>query len=485
MTKFTTLGLRDVPTLFAIGLALCLIGLATNQFFLSLGIQIPTMRPNIGFGVGALVLAGIRFWPAILVGSFLSRLLIGFSLVSSSANAVGVVTGCVLGCWLLNRDTRFDPSLPSLSDFFRLVLWAGIVGASISALIAAIAMVEEAAAGHQYSATLVLKWWMGDILGVILVTSLMLVWRHPPRDWLPIRKLAEVVLYFALSFLVGQTVFLNWFNETLGSVARGYWMFLFVVWGAARLGPQSVALVLVMTAIQALTGAARGLGFFGTDIAQTQLLNFWFYMVILSIAGIGLASSMTEIVRAEKRVRKLSQHDALTGLANTRLLNEHLHMALAMAKRQGHSVALIFHDLDSFKPVNDCYGHKMGDLLLQAVAARVQECVRETDTVARVGGDEFVILMPSILERKDVLVVAEKIRNALLQPFDVGSHTVNISTSIGIAIYPEHGDTEESLLVNADNAMYFAKMNGRNNVQLFSAEMATKRQGKEQRRQLA
>lgn len=478
MLMFRAYRLSDVPMLMGIGMAFFLIAYSTNSYFLSIGIRIPVVRCSVGFGLGILILTGARYWPAIFVGAFLNRLLIGFSIFSSLSNALGVSMGCAVGCWLLKRDKKFDPAIPSLNDYFRLLLWACAIGAGFTSVIAAISMLGGEVV-RQPSAGLILKWWMADTLGIVLITPLVLVWRHPPRFWLEIRRLVEVLTFFSLSFLVGQTVFLNWFHESLGSIARGYWLFLFVVWGAARLGPQSVVLVLVMAMLQALTGAARGVGFFATDIAQTQLLNFWFYMAILAIVGMGLASAVTAFIQAELTVRNLALHDALTGLANRRMLAELLHQALTLAKRQGYSMALIFHDLDNFKPVNDRFGHKAGDLLLQAVARRVQECVRESDTVARLGGDEFVILLPSIEEKNDVLLVAEKIHHALLRPFVIDGHTINISTSMGIAIYPDHSDSEESLLADADNAMYFAKTNGRNNIQFFSAGMAVTRQGAE------
>jgi len=400
---------------------------------------------------------------------------------SSISNALGISLGCTLGCWLLNKDLELDTSIPSLKDYFRLLLWSCAIGASVTSLLATISMLGGEVVSQPYP-ILILKWWMSDTLGIIIITPLILVWKHSLQHWLKIKQLAEVLIFFSVAFLVGQTVFLNWFHQSLGSIARGYWIFLFVVWGAARLGPQSVGIVLVMTMIQALMGAANGVGFFGTDIVQTQLLNFWFYMVILSLVGMGLASTVTSFIIAERKIRELAHHDALTGLANRRLLTELLQHAIALAKRQGSSMAMIFHDLDNFKPVNDNFGHQVGDSLLQAVAKRVQDCVRESDTVARIGGDEFVILLPSIEKKQDVLTVAEKIHDALLRPFEIKGHTVNISTSIGVVIYPDHGDTEESLLVNADNAMYFSKMNGRNNIQIYSIEMATTRHEFEGRR---
>ncbi|MCM2341464.1 diguanylate cyclase [Rhodoferax sp.] len=165
---------------------------------------------------------------------------------------------------------------------------------------------------------------------------------------------------------------------------------------------------------------------------------------------------------AEDEVKRLAFFDPLTNLPNRRLLADRLHQALVNAKRsQGHA-ALIFLDLDKFKPVNDRHGHAAGDQLLQAVAHRLRTCVRESDTVARVGGDEFVVLLPHITLAQDALQVAEKMHARLRAPFHLPTgQSVLISSSAGVALYPEHGLDEAALSHHADVAMYTAKAAGR------------------------
>jgi len=140
-----------------------------------------------------------------------------------------------------------------------------------------------------------------------------------------------------------------------------------------------------------------------------------------------------------------------------------------VAAKRGHTqLALLFVDLDRFKPVNDELGHGVGDQLLCEVALRMRHCLRESDTVARVGGDEFVVLVPLVASGADALVVAEKILYALNQDFELAGRRVNIGASIGVAQYPEHGSSEELLAKNADAAMYRAKNEGRNCVRIAS-----------------
>lgn len=186
---------------------------------------------------------------------------------------------------------------------------------------------------------------------------------------------------------------------------------------------------------------------------------------------VAVFSDITVRKAAEGRMRHLALHDALTDLPNRTLLTERLEQAILRARRDKSRLALMYFDLDSFKPVNDRFGHEVGDELLKLVATRTQGCVRASDTVARIGGDEFVVLLPTPQEEGDALKVAGKICDALHQPFEVAGHTLEISSSIGVAIYPDHGDDGQALARNADAAMYQAKNHGRNRVVLYRAGM--------------
>ncbi|MCL5424121.1 MAG: EAL domain-containing protein [Gammaproteobacteria bacterium] len=166
-----------------------------------------------------------------------------------------------------------------------------------------------------------------------------------------------------------------------------------------------------------------------------------------------------------------AQHDALTGLPNRVLLAERLSRAIGLAKRHQHQVALIYLDLDAFKPINDSLGHAIGDALLQSVAARLCGCVRDTDTICRQGGDEFVVLLSEIEQPQDAVRIAQKILSALAAPYQIDNHELRITTSIGISLFPDHGHDARTLLNNADTAMYHAKDSGSNHFQLFRADM--------------
>jgi diguanylate cyclase (GGDEF)-like protein/PAS domain S-box-containing protein len=172
-------------------------------------------------------------------------------------------------------------------------------------------------------------------------------------------------------------------------------------------------------------------------------------------------------LETEKRIWHMANHDALTGLPNRNLLVDRLKIALVQAKRDNHKVGVMFMDLDHFKLINDNYGHPAGDELLCLVAGKLRRATRDTDTVARMGGDEFVIILNRINSKEDAEVVAKKIIDSMKESMMVEGHEVKTSPSIGIAIYPDNGLETSMLLKNADDAMYKSKSKGRNTYNFY------------------
>ncbi len=179
------------------------------------------------------------------------------------------------------------------------------------------------------------------------------------------------------------------------------------------------------------------------------------------LTGMAMGQDVTEQRQAEETVRWQAHHDVLTGLPNRALLNDRLNQVLAISERSGEIAALLFLDLDHFKHVNDTWGHAAGDHLLQSVAARLTGCLRAEDTVARLGGDEFVVLLPSLHAADDVAGVAQKIAALLAEPIAIGGHTMSVTASVGISLFPFDGRDAASLMSNADAAMYRSKQDRR------------------------
>jgi diguanylate cyclase (GGDEF)-like protein/hemerythrin-like metal-binding protein/PAS domain S-box-containing protein len=172
------------------------------------------------------------------------------------------------------------------------------------------------------------------------------------------------------------------------------------------------------------------------------------------------AQDVTDRSRAAARLNLLAFSDPLTGLANRALFADRLRQAALDGRRDGRSFALLMLDLDGFKPINDCHGHATGDAVLQQVAQRILGCLRAAETVARLGGDEFAVLLPGIKQRASAAAVAERVLSAIRQPVAVGNARLMLSATAGIAVFPEHGNTVEHLLVAADTALYTAKHSG-------------------------
>lgn len=179
---------------------------------------------------------------------------------------------------------------------------------------------------------------------------------------------------------------------------------------------------------------------------------------------IAVAYDITERKQMEERLQHMAGHDSLTDLPNRALLMDRLETALILARREQTHLSLLFIDIDGFKNVNDNYGHPVGDKLLQKIAQRLRDSVRESDTVGRLGGDEFIVLLKGIDLLDDMTMVAEKIRTKLEQPYEVDSLQLQPSASIGIAYYPGNGDDGQQLIQHADQAMYRAKNAGGNRI---------------------
>jgi diguanylate cyclase (GGDEF)-like protein/PAS domain S-box-containing protein len=194
----------------------------------------------------------------------------------------------------------------------------------------------------------------------------------------------------------------------------------------------------------------------------------------LPITVQAIGRDITERKQAEETIKRLAYHDALTDLPNRALFEDRLNLALAQARRMGEMLAVMFLDLDSFKVVNDTLGHGAGDKLLQAVASDIAKLVRDGDTVARVGGDEFTLLLAGIAGPEDATDVAQRILDSLRQPRTINGTEFRTTGSIGITMFPADGDDGEALLRNADTAMYRAKERGRDNYQLYTASMNAK-----------
>jgi diguanylate cyclase (GGDEF)-like protein len=255
----------------------------------------------------------------------------------------------------------------------------------------------------------------------------------------------------------------------------------FAIWETrkrrAGVGSAVLAIALIAHAVQQLREATMACLVFPTGLAPEIPLEWSFlHLLLYSLIGLGMIASLLEDEReaaaiAADQVEHLAYHDAMTGLPNKPLFMDRLIIALAHANRANQKLAVLFLDLDRFKDINDSLGHTVGDALLKSAAERVRRCVREGDTVARFGGDEFTLLIPRVDKVEDAAKIASKIIETLKIPFEINDRELFITTSIGVAICPADGLDPETLVRNADTAMYRAKDQGRDNYQLYAPAM--------------
>lgn len=228
-------------------------------------------------------------------------------------------------------------------------------------------------------------------------------------------------------------------------------------------------------------GIPVGTLFMRANMRQLYIQLLWYVgttvlvvMTIIAAAALLLRRMRRVVAHAEERVGYLAYYDTVTHLPNRHAFNEHFETMLGEARENTQNLTLLFLDLDDFKVVNDTLGHHVGDSLLKTVAEKLSACVRQGDAVYRVGGDEFAMILPNVPDRENAVIIAEKFIRILNRPLSVEGHTLYVSASIGISMYPQDGADTATLLRNADAAMYSAKERGKNNFQHFSEEMHEK-----------
>ncbi len=258
--------------------------------------------PSSGLSLAALLLGGKKYWPGVFIGALAGNVAAGSSFQVSACIATGNTLEALVGCCLLTRSKEFVLSLDKPRDFL-LVCIAGATGALVSAMIGNSTLLISGFLNWQEFPVNLIRWWQGDALGIFLVTPLMLVWKQAPAGWFEPRRATEALACFGLSFLFGQAIFLGWLHHYLGAIAYAYWMFLFATWGAMRFGRHGVLLIAGMTALQALSGAAQEIGFFGKDLSKAGLLNLWCYLTVLTMLGMTLTLSRRAREIAETNLR--------------------------------------------------------------------------------------------------------------------------------------------------------------------------------------
>jgi len=287
----------DLPRQLGLALAYSIFAKIALGFFSTNGV-VSIVWPASGLALAALLLGGKKYWPGIfigaLAGNFMQGSSIGISIFIASGNTLEALA-CV---WILAHSQQFQSDMKQPRDF----LWLGVAGAlgsCVSALVGVTMLLLADILTMPAVGQNLLQWWQGDALGIFLVTPMILVWRNPPYSWFRRDRVTETIACFGLAFLAGQVVFLGWFQHVFGITARGYWMFLFVTWAAVRFGRRGALLILIMTAIQMLLGMVLAVGGVATNQVPVGLLNFWFYMLVVTGVGISLGLIIDKLKSAD------------------------------------------------------------------------------------------------------------------------------------------------------------------------------------------
>ena len=318
---------------------------------------------------------------------------------------------------------------------------------------------------------------MGVGISAMHYTGMYAMRMSPPIEYHPPLFVASVVIAMGASLAALWMAFhLRHRRSGLAILAR---LGSAVIMGFAITGMHYTGMAAAEFAPDSICLAADSTGGMGSATLATiiAIATIGILAVTLALSALDAhfaaqtAKLAHSLQAANEQLRTIALHDNLTGLPNRMLLEDRLAQAVSRANRTGRPFSVMFVDLDWFKPVNDNYGHSVGDEVLKAVAQRMTACVRRSDTVARTGGDEFVIVLGESGDARNAAMVGAKILDELSRPFLVAGHDVEISCSIGISVYPGDGKDVATLLVKADTAMYHAKKSGRNGYRFFAPEM--------------
>jgi len=336
-------------------------------------------EPVSGLALAVLLLGGKRYAWGMFLGAVLIHAVSGDSLWVIASVASCDTLQALCGAWLLTRDGRFDLRLLSLHGYLRLILLGGALSVAIGALAVNLLLLASGLLTAEDYFHNLLKWWMSDTLGVILIAPLVLVWWQSKDNWRKAKQVIEACSLLGLTIFLGQIIFLGWLHDSIGHAPQSYWMFLLITWIAMTLGTRGTTLALLVVATQALSGAMRGMGYFADDIAASHLMNFWFYMLILSMVGMSLATYFHEIKQAnfaifhrDALIREIHHRiknnlQGITGLLR-QLANSHPETAESINQTIGQvqSIAAI-HGLQERAPISNVRLHE----LTEAVAAGV------------------------------------------------------------------------------------------------------------------
>jgi diguanylate cyclase (GGDEF)-like protein len=405
-----------------------------------------------GISLAALLIFGVRVWPGIFLGAFLANLTTAGTVLTSLGIAAGNTLEGVAGCYMVKRFAHGHHVFERAQDIFKFAFLVGMVSTAISATIGVTTLTLGGFARWETFGPIWRTWWLGDAVGAVVVTPLVLLWRENPHlDWSRKRLVELVLLLLGLSS-TAWIVFGGRFHSQLRNYPLEYICVPFLIWAAYSFGRRKAATATCILAGIATWGTLHGFGPFSGENPNTSLLLAQSFIGIVAITSLALAAEVTERKHAEDRVQRLAVTDPLTGLANYRRLLDTLDSEIKRYGRSERPFAFLLLDMDQLKKINDSHGHLVGSRALCRLAEVLRAHCREIYTAARYGGDEFAVVLPDT-DSLQALQIATRIRERIASD----GESPPISVSVGSAVFPDDGETIEKLLSAADHALYGMK----------------------------
>jgi diguanylate cyclase (GGDEF)-like protein len=451
------------------------------------GTNVSPVWPPSGIALAALYVGGLRFWPAVGVGAFTINCLyflnqaavpLPAAILGAALLAIGNTLEAVAGAYLLRRVSGQANPFDSLRGVLGFILLPVVLACVIAASIGVTSTRFFGVTGGTGFTELWLTWWIGDASGVMTVAPFLIICQYHQWRWPSRQRITEAGLLLLTVCISSVLVFDGGLTIAAQHYPIAYLLVPSVLWAVLRFHALGAAASLLLISMIAVVATVNNSGPFGRPTVNESLLLLQLFIAMLSSTALSLAAVLIErnqlaerLQESNRELQRLAFYDGLTGLANRRLFKDRLEQAVLQAERSGQSSALLFLDLDNFKHINDELGHDAGDRLLQVVAERLTACVRQGDSVSRLGGDEFTVLLRDVEDAKAAAVVARKIIMVLRQPIACNGHQITATTSIGITMTPVDSTDNRTLMKYADLALYRAKARGRNTYHFFTEEL--------------
>jgi diguanylate cyclase (GGDEF)-like protein len=372
------------------------------------------------------------------------------------ATSLGIATGNTLegliGARFLNRCANGRNVFDRARDILKFAFLAATLSTVVSATIGVTSLSVGKFIQPEDFGRVWFIWWLGDTIGSILLTPLLVLWSINPRVRWNLSQIFERILFLSGFVLLNLIVFGGLTSLSLENYPLEFLVVPFFIWAAFRFGQRETAVAIVVLAAIAIWGTLRGYGPFALRTSEKSLLLLQSFMGVKAVMSLVLSAIVAEYRRVEAQLLHLAVTDPLTGLSNYRKFIDVLDGEIRRADRTDRPFAILFVDVDKLKLINDNLGHIAGNQALCRVANALRGSCRSIDTVARFGGDEFAMILPEA-EEKAAHIVAERIANRLVHDRDGPTITV----SVGVAVYPTNGNRKESLMNAADSDLYKAK----------------------------